>query len=153
METDDERNWSHKIGKKRVRQTIIKSRWKGKKKNSIIKAHLRTSSWELDSNESRERVREENILYWNISNTIWNSKYVYVSQCILHEMVGINLSPPFVETTPYLDHIHPADDISLLCSIPLSISKSEQIPIMFVISLLIGRRLFNIHPIYLGIGK
>ena len=43
---------------------------------------------------------------------------------------GINIGkicqPPFVETTPYLDHIHPADDISLLCSIPLSISKSEQ---------------------------
>ena len=59
-----------KQGKKECAKPLSKADERGKKKNSIIKAHLRTSSWELDSNESRERVREENILYWNISNTI-----------------------------------------------------------------------------------
>ena len=106
---------------------------------------------------------------------------------------GINIGkicqPPFVETTPFADHI-PSQEVlfslyfwikerdlspkrpfqeyififtlpmilALLCSIPLSISKSEQqalleIPIIFVTLLLIGRHLFKSHPIYFGIGK
>ena len=41
--------------------------------------------------------------------------------------IGKICQPPFVETTPYLDPIHPLPMmLALVCSIPLSISKSEQ---------------------------